>query len=172
MEYVRYIFFIMILGSCTSIGFLLSSRYSNRVEELKSLSNFINIMQNKIKFTRKPLQEIFYDLSKLDDNTNIKNIFFNLNQKLDNKKLSEVWNDVVLEEKKYLSLKEDDINLLKTLGNTLGKSDVDGQMSGINLFTELLKVQLQKAEKEKEKSSKMYKSLGAIVGIVIVIILI
>ena len=129
-------------------------------------------MQNKIKFTRKPLQEIFYDLSKLDDNTNIKNIFFNLNQRLDNKKLSEVWRDVVLEEKKYLSLKEDDINLLKTLGNTLGKSDVDGQMSGINLFTELLKVQLQKAEKEKEKSSKMYKSLGAIVGIVIVIILI
>ena len=170
--YIRYIFLILILASSTSIGFLLSSRYLNRVKELKALSNFINIIQNKIKFTRKPLKEIFLDLSKLEDDTNIKSIFFSLSKKIDNKKLSDVWNDVIEEEKKNLSLKEEDISLLKTLGNTLGKSDVDGQMSGIDLFTELLKVQAQKAEKEKEKNAKMYKSLGAIIGLVIVIVLV
>ena len=170
--YIRYIFLILILASSTSIGFLLSSRYLNRVKELKALSNFINIIQNKIKFTRKPLKEIFLDLSKLEDDTNIKSIFFSLSKKIDNKKLSDVWNDVIEEEKKNLSLKEEDISLLKTLGNTLGKSDVDGQMSGIDLFTELLKVQAQKAEKEKEKNTKMYKSLGAIIGLVIVIVLV
>ena len=172
MEYIRYVFLILILGSSTSIGFLLSNRYINRVEELKSISKLINILQNKIKFTRKPLKEIFNELSKLEDNENIKSIFFKVSQNLDNHKMSETWNNIVEEEKGYLSLKDEDINLLKTLGSTLGKSDVDGQMSEINLFAELLKIQIQKAEKEKEKNTKMYKSLGTIIGLVIVIILI
>lgn len=172
MEYIRYVFLVLILGSSTSIGFLLSNRYINRVEELKSISKLINILQNKIKFTRKPLKEIFNDLSKIEDNENIKSIFLKVSQNLDNHKLTETWNNMVEEEKGCLSLKDEDINLLKTLGSTLGKSDVDGQMSEINLFTELLKIQIQKAEKEKDKNTKMYKSLGTIIGLAIVIILI
>lgn len=172
MEYIRYFFLILILGSSTSIGFLLSNRYINRVEELKSISKLINILQNKIKFTRKPLKDIFSDLSKIEDNENINSIFFKVSQNLDNQKMNETWNNIVEEEKRNLSLKDEDINLLKTLGSILGKSDVDGQMSEINLFIELLKVQIQKAEKEREKNSKMYKSLGTIIGLAIVIILI
>ena len=172
MEYLRYIFLISILACSTSIGFLLSNKYINRVEELRSLSKLINVLQNKIKFTRKPLKDIFNELSKLEENKNIKRIFINMSQNLENSVVSESWRKTIEEEKENLSLKEDDINILKTLGSTLGKSDVDGQLSEINLFTELLKNQIQKAEKEKEKNSKMYKSLGTIIGLVIVIVLI
>lgn len=171
MEYIRYIFFILILGSSTSIGFLLSNRYTNRVEELKSISKLINILQNKIKFTRKPLKEIFSELSKLGENENINCICLKVSKNLENQKMSNIWNNMVEEESKNLSLKDDDINLLKTLGNILGKSDVDGQMSEINLFAELFKNQIQKAEQEREKNAKMYKSLGTIIGLVIVIVL-
>lgn len=52
-----------------------------------------------------------------------------------------------------------------------GKTDIDGQMSEINLFKELLKTQIQKAEEEKRKNTKMYKSLGTIAGLTIIIIL-
>ena len=170
--YIRYIFLVSILGCSTSIGFLLSNSYINRVKELKSISKLINVLQNKIKFTRKPLKDIFNELSRLEQNEKINRIFLNVSQNLENSTMSESWKNIVEEEKENLCLKEDDINLLKTLGNTLGKSDVDGQMSEINLFTELIKVQIQKAEREKEKNSKMYKSLGTIIGIVIVIVLI
>lgn len=170
--YIRYIFLISILACSTSIGFLLSNRYINRVEELKSISKLINILQNKIKFTRKPLKDIFNELSKIEQNENINRIFLNVSQNLENRAVSDTWKKILEDEKRNLSLKEDDINLLKTLGNTLGKSDVDGQINEINLFTDLLKTQIQKAEIEREKNSKMYKSLGTIIGLVIVIVLI
>ena len=48
MEYFRYIFLIFILTGSTSIGFLLSKSYIERLNELKSLQNAVSILQNKI----------------------------------------------------------------------------------------------------------------------------
>ena len=44
MEFFRYIFLISIFTGSTSIGFLLSKSYSDRLKELKSLSNLIVIV--------------------------------------------------------------------------------------------------------------------------------
>lgn len=44
-------------------------------------------------------------------------------------------------------------------------------MSEINQFQTILKVQIENAEEEKNKNAKMYKSLGTIIGLAIVIIL-
>ena len=53
----------------------------------------------------------------------------------------------------------------------LGKTDVEGQISEINQFAILLNGQIEKAKDEEGKNSKMYKSLGTIVGLGIVILL-
>ena len=70
-----------------------------------------------------------------------------------------------------MNLKNEDITLMKNLGNVLGKTDIEGQMSEINQFLLLLKEQIKNAEEEKNKNAKMYKSLGTIIGLAIVIIL-
>ena len=92
-------------------------------------------------------------------------------EKLKNKKTEVAWNEAVLEERFYLNLKGEDINLILSLGNMLGKTDVEGQMSEINQFCSLINEQIAIAEEEKNKNSKMYKSLGTIIGLAIVIIL-
>ena len=53
----------------------------------------------------------------------------------------------------------------------LGKTDIEGQMSEIGQFMVLLEDQIKNAEEERKKNSKMYKSLGTIIGLAIVIIL-
>ena len=45
MGFFRYIFLITILTGSTSIGFLLSKGYVDRLNELKKLSNLINIFE-------------------------------------------------------------------------------------------------------------------------------
>ena len=62
-------------------------------------------------------------------------------------------------------------NELLNLNMQLGKTDVEGQMSEINQFCSLINEQIAIAEEEKNKNSKMYKSLGTIIGLAIVIIL-
>ena len=171
MEFFRYIFLILILTSSTSVGFLLSKKYTDRVKELKSLSNLITLLQNKIKFTHKPLGEILEEIVNVKENSGIIGIFSKTSQKLKNKKFEEAWNEAISEQRFFLNLNQEDITFLKTLGNVLGKTDVEGQMSEINQFQTILKVQIENAEEEKNKNAKMYKSLGTIIGLAIVIIL-
>lgn len=171
MDFLRYIFLISILVGSTSIGFLLSRRYSDRMKELNDISSLINILKNKIKFTHKPLGEILEEISTIKKDTKILEIFSKTGEKLEDRKIEEAWNEAISEEKFYLNLKNEDIELMRTLGNVLGKTDIEGQMSEINQFDNLLKIQIKNAENEKNKNSKMYKSLGTIIGLAIVIIL-
>lgn len=49
---------------------------------------------------------------------------------------------------------------------------MEGQISEIRLVKEFLSTQIENAESEKNKNEKMYKMLGGIIGLVLVIILI
>ena len=171
MEFIRYIFLILILTCSTSIGWILSKGFQERLKELIYLDKIINIIQNKIKFTGKPLKLIFEEVSKIDKTSPITKIFKDISTNLTNMKIEESIEIAINNNKKYLSLKVEDINLIKSLGTILGKTDIEGQMSEINEFKILLKKQIEDAEVEQSKNSKMYKSLGTILGLVIVILL-
>lgn len=171
MDFFRYLFLILILSGSTSIGFLISKRYKERVKELNAISRLINILQNKIKFTHMPLGEILEEISDIKTNPRISDLFYKVSQKLKTKSTQDSWDESIEEEKFYLNLKNEDINLIKSLGNTLGKTDTEGQMSGIHQFNTLLQIQIKEAEQERLKNEKMYKSLGTIVGLAIVILL-
>lgn len=171
MDFFRYIFLITILAGCTSIGMILSRSYAERLKELKNLLKLVNIFQNKLKFTHKPLAEIFEETSLAERKNKFSNIFLKTSKKLNDKKIEEAWKESISEESFFLNLKLEDLELIKTFGNMLGKTDIDGQMSEISQFISLINGQIIAAEEEKNKNSKMYKSLGTIVGLGIVILL-
>lgn len=61
---------------------------------------------------------------------------------------------------------------IKNLGKLLGKTDIEGQVNQIELVKQFLEKQISDAYAEKNKNEKMYQKLGAIVGLMIVIVLI
>lgn len=52
-----------------------------------------------------------------------------------------------------------------------GKTDVEGQVSQIEITNSFLDIQIEQSEEEKKKNEKLYKTLGITVGLGIVIIL-
>ena len=169
MGFFRYIFLIAILTGSTSIGFLLSKGYLDRLNELKKLSNLINIFQNKLKFSRKPLSEIFEEVYFVETGNKVSEIFLKTSQKIKEMNVSEAWRSAVAENSFFLNLKKE--NIIKSFGIMLGKTDIEGQVSEINQFLTLLDGQIAICEEEKNKNTKLYKSLGTIVGLGIVIVL-
>lgn len=70
------------------------------------------------------------------------------------------------------NMNQEDLEVLKTLEKLLGKTSIEGQLSEIELLKTSVDNQIQKAEEERGKNEKLYKNLGIIVGLAIVIILI
>ena len=58
------------------------------------------------------------------------------------------------------------------LGKLLGKTDIKGQVNEIALTQGLIEKQIEKADIEKNKNVKLYKTMGVVLGIGICIILI
>ena len=69
------------------------------------------------------------------------------------------------------NLKKEDKLVLITLSKLLGQTDIEGQVSQIEITEKFLEGQLKDALDEKQKNEKLYTRLGTIIGLVIVIIL-
>ena len=55
--------------------------------------------------------------------------------------------------------------------NFYGKTDVEGQISEIEVTLDFIDTQIKNAEYECKKNEKLYRTLGTIVGLAIIIIL-
>lgn len=81
----------------------------------------------------------------------------------------EAWNLALNMEE--LNINDEDRLALSNLSKLLGKTDVTGQLNQIELTTDFLEGQIKKAEQQRDKSEKMYRTLGMLIGMAIVIIL-
>ena len=169
MIIIKYIILIMLLFSSSYIGILISNRYKSRVKELKEMKTFLSIFETKIKLTYEPIPKIFEELGK-KEKSNISYIFKKASQNMIDMQAGEAWEKAL--EIKNTNLKKEDIEVLKGLSNLLGKVDLDGQVSEIELIDNFIDTQIEKAEEESKKSEKIYKTLGVTAGLAMVIILI
>ncbi|MNP67474.1 stage III sporulation protein SpoAB [compost metagenome] len=69
-------------------------------------------------------------------------------------------------------LTEYDKNIISSTLKNLGRSDVDGQINIINNAVNILDNQIKEANEVKLKNSKVYRTVGLITGIMIVVIFI
>ena len=168
MQGIKYILLIGIFGLSTAIGLAISKTYENRVVELREFKNILNMMKTKIKFTYEPLAEIFKQIANNND-TNVEKIFGQMANQITYYQTRDVWENCIQDAD--ISINQEDKDILKKLGKLLGQTDVDGQVSEIEVTEDFLNMQIEKAEEDKKKNQKMYKTLGVTIGLIFVIIL-
>ena len=140
-----------------------------RLEELEELRNSLDILKTKIKFTYEPLPEIFDEISKISKK-NVAQIFKTAKENMNSENAGIAWNRAV--ELNQNNLKDEDKEILKMMSKMLGQTDVEGQISQIEITEKFLDTKIQEAQIEKQKNEKLYTKLGTTVGLVIVLILI
>lgn len=166
---LKIILGISVIICSMQIGILLSKKYVFRLEELDELKNSFQIIENKIKYTYEPLESIFSEIAEISSYY-VSQLFKNVAQNIKEKGAQNAWQDEV--RKSELSLKKEDKLVLKEFGTLLGKTNKEGQINQINYVTKLLERQIEKAKKDREKNEAIYKKLGVILGVCIVIVLI
>lgn len=165
---LKMMLLFLVFGICTMLGILKAKSYDARVEELKKMKNALEMLKSKIEFTYAPIKDIFAEVTKVVY-SNEENIFQNTVNLIEQEGVTQSWNMAV---EKEIKLSKEDRETLKMFGKLLGKTDKVGQINEINVTSQLLNTQIEKAEQEKNKNYKLFKTLGSVVGIGICIILI
>ena len=166
MYLIKIITMLGIFFICLYIGNYKAKNYENRVIELNKFQNALVMLKSKIEFTHEPIKTIFEDISRIiyEDNNNIFEMTLN-----NTKDICGSWNNSINILK--TNLNKEDKEVMRMFGKMLGKTDIKGQINEIELSMELIKRQINNAEKAKEKNFKLYKTMGAVIGLGICIIL-
>ena len=169
MQILKYFMLLLIFISSTFIGKCISKKYAYRLEELEEIKNILNVFKSKIKFTYEPIPEIFNEIAN-KTKANIGEIFRNAKENMTILSAGEAWEQAV--NTSETNLTKEDTNVLLMLSKMLGQTDVEGQISQIEITETFLEKQIAEAVEEKNKNEKLYRKLGTTIGLAIVIILI
>ena len=163
---------IMVIGGFSSIGYALSSSYSNRPCQLKVLQSLIQMLENEIRYMSS-IVDAFKKIGRSCDNP-VSSFFLSALKYLENDKdmgLAEAWKKSIDNNIRATALNKEDAEILISFGKMLGNSDIEGQIKNITFTLHQLNLQQQKAEESKKKYDNMYKTLGILGGTGIVILL-
>lgn len=165
----RLFILAMIIVVSSIIGILFSKRYANREKEIKEMKNALNMFSTKIKFTYEPIPNVFMEIANKIDG-NIGTIFNVAANNMKEMSAGEAWRKALLISKNNLN--KEDVATIQNLSRLLGQTDIEGQISEVEVVNDFLTVQLENASEERRKNEKMYRTLGLVTGLTIAIILI
>lgn len=169
MQMIKYSMLFLVFITSSLIGKMIAQKYSDRLKELQEMKNAFSIFKTKIKFTYEPIPVIFQEIAQTSEH-HVKTIFETAVNSMKTQNASSAW-EIAIECSKN-NLKEEDKQILKTLSKMLGTTDAEGQISQIEVTETFLEKQIKQAEEERQKNEKMYRKLGSVIGLALVVILI
>ena len=173
MVLIKFLGGILIIFSTTLMGFYYGKKYSSRFNNLLYMEQCIKILETEIVYGAVPLPEALTNVYN-KGNKKVSFIFEDIkNHLLDNKK-GDVFNSfyyIVISAKERLNFKDEDIEILLSLGRVLGSSDREDQEKNFKLILNQIDVLEKEAKLGKDKNENMFKNLGILTGLAIIIIL-
>jgi len=153
-------------------GVYMAAKCHFRLNDLREMKRAFGILISEIDYGQSPLSEAALNIAtKCKDP--VKGLFGGFGEGLQGKvEVSEHWNKALdgISESSYFA--EEDIEIFKSFGKTLGYLDSEMQLRNIEMQLDYIKQKMDELEKTKNKSRKMYLSLGTLGGLMTIILLI
>lgn len=174
MIFLKILLSIVIIISTSYLGYVYSGSYVKRFENLICLKSSLKILETEILYGSTPLPEALMNVYK-KSNEKIRDIFKYINEDLIvNKRELVISSFLNVRDKMYSDyfLKKDEIESFMDLGRVIGSSDKYDQEKNFHLLFSQFDYFIEEARAERDKYEKMYRNLGVLTGLGIIIILI
>lgn len=171
---IKAIGIFMVFISCLLIGLIIADKYKSRVKELKEVRNHLQIIETEIIYTSTPIIEVMDKISKQSKEP-FNYIYDHIKRELkkrDGKTLGVIWKEAFEKNKRNTRLMEEDLETIYFFGSVLGNSDRPNQLKNTQLVQNQLMKLEKKAEGERMKNEKLFRSLGLLLGLAFIIIMI
>lgn len=169
---MKWIGIFLVIGTTTWVGFDISSKFGNRVHQLRQFIQSLQMLETEMDYSKATLKRIFENISRRT--TYPINIFYkNLSKELGGvvNDFFELWDMQMEELNKVSALNSNDLEIIKQFGKNIGMHHFSQQQKHIQLTIFHLKGQLEEAIDQCTKYEKMTKVLGILTGLLFVILL-
>jgi stage III sporulation protein AB len=163
----------MVVAATSWIGLQIANQYRQRPLQLREFQSSMQCLETEISYGLTPLPRALERVAKLHQGL-VGEIFATARDILLFKQgisVREAWNEAVHNLWDRLALAPSDREILVNFGSTLGVSDRNDQVKHLKLAMAQLANAEAQAWDAKEKNERMYKSLGVLGGLAIVILL-
>lgn len=170
MFIIKLIISCIIIILSTYIGILKSNKLRSREYILREMLTFLGLVENEIKYMMCILPNA-YESSRQKLNTELKSAIGNI--VVDMLNINDVYKidkSIVTNISSINVLSDYDKNVFISTLKSLGRSDLDSQINIIENGKSILQNQIKEATEIKLKNCKLYKTVGMISGIMLVVI--
>jgi len=130
-------------------------------------------LENEIRYMNRPLGQAFMFLSrgKKDRTSGFAQRVYELHKKMEIS-IGAAWHKSLEEFRYQWPLQREEWDLLSGIGEVLGKTDRESQSSFLLLMREKFAAREKAAEEDRAKKDRLYKNLGILGGLAVVLVLI
>ncbi|AKL95291.1 stage III sporulation protein AB [Clostridium aceticum] len=169
---IKLIISFIIIGCSSLIGIIYANTFIERTKLLASVLSTLQMLETEIVFSATPLPELLSKVAR-KSRTEMGRILENTAEILRRNEgylFPEAWKKAIEGVGDETVFAKEDLDLLLNLGNTLGISDTSDQVKHIRLTMEEIKRNYELSIIVQSKSVRLYRNLGFLVGITIVIV--
>ena len=152
-------------------GNTLAKRKIERIEILQNISLMIKYINAQIVYSRLSVPKLLESLEKSDEFSKLFFIKEANSMLLNGNDCQTAWKTAVSDYLKISPLVKEDGEMLTAFFNGLGSTDIEGQKSNCETYSELFRLKTDSMRKKAEASAKVYNSLGLMTAALVFIIL-
>lgn len=153
----------LIVICCFTAGIKASDRLKKYCESCNLIEEILNRISIMIKYGSVNIYGIISELKKSESLSGM-DFIKNLPDDFENnsESFSDVWNRAVNSDK---SIGDEEKSFLISFGEKFGSADISGELSGIEMLSENIRITAEKRRQEYEKKGRLYRSVGLLAGI-------
>ena len=162
-----------ILFACTMFGYVKASYFAKRPQHIRQFIVALQRIETEIVYAQTPLQEAFLHVSAQVSEP-FAEMFQVMSSRLQTHQgtpLCEIWKQSLQACWQHAALKKSEFEIAVQLGHVLGVSDYQDQVKHLRLAISQLQAEESEARQEQQKYESMWRSLGLLMGALIVILM-
>jgi stage III sporulation protein AB len=164
---------IFLISATSFVGFDLSKKFSLRTKQIRMFIYSLQMIEAEMTYSNHSLRQIFIQVKQKTEGP-VAHFYERLANHLQKPvtQFSTLWDEELSKLKQYSAFNESEMNILQQFGKNMGNHTIEQQIKQIKLTTYYLQKQLDEAIEQKNKYDRTVKSLGFLIGLLIVLILI
>lgn len=165
---------LFVIGAAGFLGLSVAQAYRNRPRELREMQTALHLLQTEIAYGATPLAEALESIGPRVASP-VGPLMTETARELAagyGSTLKEAWEFALSGYRTESFLGEEDLAVVRGLGDVLGASDRDDQVKHLGLAIERLKAQAAKAENEAHINVRLWQCLGFAGGMALTLVLI